>query len=317
MSNEIQIRDLDVVFRTESVEIHALRGVTVTLEPDRITGLIGESGSGKSVLAMSILRLLPEYAAVQGSIQYQGQELLTVPRSFLRTLRRKEIGLIPQNPSESLNPSRRIGPQAAECFEGDKKRKRERVLCCLASVGFAAPQKIMRQYPYQLSGGMKQRVLSLFGMRDGLRWIIADEPTKGLDASAIRQTSDSLKSLAGKGAGGMLVITHDLKLARTLCDEIAVFYEGELVEKGRTHEIFSEPLHPYTAGLLRAMPENGMYPMPPKGEVPVNGCLFCKRCSKKTERCGREHPQLYDTDHGRKVRCFFCGEGNGARGSCN
>lgn len=305
MSDEILIKNLDVVFHTEAAKVHAVRGVTLTLKPGKITGLVGETGSGKSVLAMSILRLLPDYAQISGEIVYQGDDLLKKPAASMQNVRRYEIGLIPQNPSEALNPSRRIAPQVRECFDGSRKAKLQWICNYLSAVGFHKPKELLSFYPYQLSGGMKQRVVSLFGMRDRLKWIIADEPTKGLDFTVLQQVRDSLERITRDRKKSMLVITHDLNLAMSLCDEVAVLYEGEIIERGTARDVFENPLHPYTAGLIKAMPQNGMNPMRPKGPVIWSRCPFYDRCPKSGENCAQAHPELHRYESDREVRCFL------------
>lgn len=305
MDETIEIRHLNVTFHTENGDVPAVKDVSLVLPYGKITGLIGETGSGKSVLASAILRMLPDYAEVSGSIQYQDKELLKAPAKTMRMLRRRQIGLIPQSPGESLNPSRRVMAQAAECFDGTRREKKETVWRHLAEQGFQNPKEISRAYPFQLSGGMKQRVISLFGMRKGLRWVIADEPTKGLDRVVYRQVYESLRGLAGNGSCGMVVITHDLTLAAKLCDELAVLYEGEIVEYGTAKELLQSPGHPYTKGLLASLPGNGMHAMPAKPTEPVKrGCLFADRCLQCTERCRNIHPELNVVSDERKVRCL-------------
>lgn len=304
MKDTIQIQHLDIVFQTRNAPVHALKDVSLTLLPNRITGIIGETGSGKSVMASAILRLLPDYARVTGEIRYQGQNLMELDPRKMRRIRRHHIGLIPQNPAESLNPSRKVLRQASECFDQCRKGNCQTVLHHLLSMGFSNPDQIASMYPYQLSGGMKQRIVSLFGMREQLRWIIADEPTKGLDTIVYQQVFQSLKKLAHSENYSMLVITHDLLLASRLCDDLVVLYEGEIVEKGKASEIISHPRHPYTRGLLRAMPQNGMHSMPAKGETPSEGCPFCGRCSVSTPQCKQIHPLLSTIKENLEVRCL-------------
>lgn len=305
MDETIEIRHLNVKFHTEHGDVPAVKDVSLILRYGIITGLIGETGSGKSVLASAILRMLPDYAEASGSIWYRGNELLEATAKMMRRIRRTQIGLIPQSPGESLNPSRRVIAQAAECFDGTRAEKTETVLQALRNQGFQSPGEVARAYPFQLSGGMKQRVISLFGMRKGLQWIIADEPTKGLDRVVYRQVYESLRNLSEKEGCGMVVITHDLTLAVKLCDELAVMYEGEIVEHGKAEEVLRFPLHPYTKGLLASLPENGMHAMPAKPTEPAaRGCLFAVRCPQCKDQCRKSHPELEEVIAGRKVRCL-------------
>lgn len=305
MDRAIEINHLSVVFHTESGQVHAVKDVSLTLKHGVITGLIGETGSGKSVMASAILRMLPFYAEVSGSIRYQGMEILEADHRTVRDLRRNHIGLIPQNPSESLNPARRILPQTAECFEGSRRERRNITYHNMEKMGLNNPEDTGRKYPFQLSGGMKQRAVSLFGMREQLDWMIADEPTKGLDMVVYQQVFESLQTLSRHGNRGMLVITHDLTLAVKLCDELAVLYEGEIVESGKAKEVLGYPQHPYTRGLLASLPQNGMHAMVAKPLEEVHGgCRFRPRCPLAGEKCTGYHPDLEETTLGRKVRCL-------------
>lgn len=304
MDGSIEVRNLDVVFHSGRQKVHALKHASITLQEGKITGLIGESGSGKSVLALSLLRLLPAYAEIQGEIRYRGRNLLTLSPEQMRSVRRSEIALIPQDPSESLNPSRRGLAQVRECFVGSGKYRRNRSLENLKKLGFADPGAIGKMYPYQLSGGMKQRVVSQFGMRDNISWIVADEPTKGLDTIVFEQVYETLHSLVADGKTSMLVITHDLLLAYKLCDELAVLYEGEIVEQGPAKEVLMHPKHPYTAGLIRSIPHAGMEAMDLKPDKNPAGCFFASCCPMAGDRCRSGAPELISLENQRKVRCF-------------
>ncbi len=304
MNDEIEIKDLDVTFQTDRISVHAVKNVSLSLKPNRITGLIGETGSGKSVMASAILRLLPDYAKIKGEITYQGKNLLQKTLGEMREIRRYQIGLIPQNPTEALNPSRKIYAQIGECFDQKGRSNYSSVLKLLQTMSFASPEQIGSMYPYQLSGGMKQRVVSLFGMREPLHWIIADEPTKGLDTIVYRQVFQSLQQLAQMKNRSMVVITHDLMLAERLCDDLAVMYEGQVIETGNASEILSNPFHPYTRGLIQSHPQNGMHPIPVKTAVTNGGCSFWSRCSMRQERCRKINPCLCSISDNRKVRCL-------------
>jgi len=307
-SNDIIIQNTTVHFAVSSVSVKAVDHVSATFRSGQITGLIGESGCGKSVLGLAILGLLPSYAQVSGDIFYCGINTVKASLRQLRTLRGRKIGLIPQNPNDSLNPVRRIGVQLDEALmivDKNKKSRRLKAESLLKSFGFDDPGRILRAYPFELSGGMQQRVLCAIGISCSPRWVLADEPTKGLDIDLREQVCQTLSSLKLHGVNGMIVITHDLVLAEKLCNCVAVMYSGEILEMGQ--DVLKIPLHPYTQAFLDSLPQNGMKPMlgiPPVPGESINGCKFATRCSHRTARCTTEKPDSYK--HGaRMVRCFL------------
>ena len=239
----IEIRNLHVTFKLPAMDVYAVDDVSISFQDGKITGIIGESGCGKSVLGLTLLGLLSPYAVVQGEILMD--ETVLTPESSRRLLGRK-IGLIPQNPSESLNPARTISFHLKEALmplKLSRRESRKRSLQLLQDFGFSNPTRILRAYPHELSGGMQQRVLCAIGTACSPQWILADEPTKGLDRDLRDQVLKTLLSLKHQGVESMLVITHDLSLARELCDSLAVMYAGQIVEKGE--RILENPLHPY------------------------------------------------------------------------
>ena len=233
--SDIEIRNLSVSFQDGGETVHAMEGVNAYFPAGSVTGLIGESGSGKSLLGMSILGLLSGQAKVEGTCMYKGMDLYRLPEKEMQEIRGKEISLIPQNPTESLNPIRRIGKQLTECMtvhgNKDKELANSRRDEFLRRFGFADPDRISRAYSFQLSGGMNQRVISAMGLMNRPKWAIADEPTKGLDAILRRQVYQVLKEISETDTEGMIVITHDIALAGVLCDRLMVLYYG-----GRGHE---------------------------------------------------------------------------------
>lgn len=318
MDENLRIEDAAVYFAVKGGIVRAVDHVSATFRAGEITGLIGESGCGKSVLGMAILGLLPDYACVEGSIWLDGQNLLALKAGQRRKLRGQRLGLIPQNPADSFNPVRRIRGQIEESLRVGKKQKQaagnteaagsgEAVQQLLEEFGFAKADaaRVGRSYPFELSGGMQQRAAAAMGTASNPEWILADEPSKGLDDALRRQLYQTLALVKERGAKGMLIITHDLELAATLCDSLAVMYSGEIVEMGK--EVLKDPLHPYTRGLLASLPQNGMHPM--KGSAPapneqIAGCKFAARCPAAQERCFLEKPDGYQYKD-RTVRCFL------------
>ena len=310
MSGGLLFDNLQVTFRLPGGQnIKAVDGVTLPVLKGQVTGLIGESGCGKSVLGMALLGLLPPYAAVEGTISLDGETL--TPQSARAKLGR-EIGLIPQNPADSLNPGRTVGAHLREALlplKLGRAAAKEKGLALLTAFGFAQPERIWKAYPHELSGGMQQRVLCAVGAACSPQWMLADEPTKGLDKHLLGQVLDTLKTLPEQGVESMLVITHDLELARALCHHVAVMYAGQVLEWGEN--VLSQPLHPYTCAFLDALPENGFQPMDgvaPRAGERLPGCPFAPRCPHCMSRCERERPPETQPQPGRRVRCFLYAE---------
>lgn len=306
MTQGLCVQALSVTFQLPGRNIRAVDGVTAHFPAGQITGLIGESGCGKSVLGLAVLGLLPPYAKVEGGLFLEGEAL----RGRRRDLGTR-IGLIPQNPSESLNPARTVAAHLQEALMPLRLSRREsrgRAGELLRSFGFDEPGPILGSYPHQLSGGMQQRVLCAIGSACSPAWILADEPTKGLDRELREQVRDTLLSLHERGASSMLVITHDLLLAREVCRSLAVMYAGQILEMGRN--VLERPLHPYTAAFLAALPQNGFQPIrgvaPRAGERPP-GCPFAPRCPYAKPRCAQQRPGEYQPEKGHIVRCFRYG----------
>ena len=312
MDSNITISGLPVKFRPAHGMVTAVENVNTVFEAGKITGLIGESGSGKSVLGMSLLQLLPNSAVIKGECLYRGNNLLRVRPEMIRSIRGKEIALIPQNPSESLNSVRRIKRQLTEAVTAhDKKKKNEaqqRAQELLQRFGFADPAEIMRRYSFQMSGGMNQRIISVLGLMGNPSWIIADEPTKGLDSILRKQVYQTLRDIAQHDTASMILITHDITLAERLCDNILVLYAGRVLEQGPAAEVLSNPQHPYTKGLIASQPSKGMHPIGgvmPEREGQMAGCNFYPRCRCALDRCAAACPAEYSCDNGSLARCFL------------
>lgn len=307
----LQIRNLKVMFNRRGRELMAVNQISMSLSPGRRVALVGETGCGKSVLALAVFGLLPVNTVVSGNIGGLGHEnLLALAPRAINALRGRRMVLIPQNPHGSLNPVYPVGKQVAETVRRISREKssniRQRVLELLSKTGFGNPEAMSARYPHQLSGGQAQRVMLAMGLAADPEIVIADEPTKGLDGEAALLSLNLIKICFEKAA--VLLITHDMKTAAD-CHEAAVMYAGELVEMGPAAEVLDEPLHPYGLGLMRAHPANGLHPIPgaapDPSEMPV-GCRFHPRCFKADIRCRREHPRL--SLHGRRfVRCFHAG----------
>ncbi len=300
----LEIEDLKVYFRTNAGKVKAVDGVSFEVKRGEKFTLIGESGSGKSVLAQAILRLLPKNAEVSGKVLFDGRNLIELGEEDMRKIRGREIAWIPQSQS-SLNPVLTVGFQCAEPviehFRMDRRSVFARVVRLFEFLGIGGSR--VKDYPHQFSGGMRQRVLVAMGISADPKLIIADEPTKGLDASKRSQIVELFEKVGDKT---MLIITHDLNFAENLADRIAVMYCGKIVEVSPAKEFFSEPLHPYSRGLLDSLPSRGLKPIKgfqPSMINPPKGCRFRDRCEFASERCKSEPPPT--NLNGRFVRCWL------------
>lgn len=270
----LKIRSLDIIYRTEQGEVRANRDICLDLYRGQTLGLIGETGCGKSTLARAVLRLLPPNTRISGEICFDNQQLLELDSESMRCLRGRQIALIPQSSGSCLNPSRRIGSQMAEsiCLHQRTPWSQawRQAAGHLRRLQIKQADRWLGSYPHQLSGGMQQRVMTALGMSGHPSLLIADEPTHGLDAVARYHVVENLRQLQLESGAAALVITHDLRLARHLCDHIAVMYAGEIVERGRCQQVLEDPRHPYTKSLLAALPGPGFGTVPvPAASLPV------------------------------------------------
>lgn len=311
MDTILEIKNLNVSFHRKDGLVKAVSDASLDIRKGTIFGLIGETGCGKSVLAHSVLQLLPSNAKVTGEIIYKGQDICSLSTEAIRKLRGREIGLIAQNPAEALNPLLKNGKQVLQPMLYHRKISRKLAwnesVELLASLDLPDPEQKMQEYPHQLSGEMKQRVLTALGIAGEPSLLIADEPTKGLDVLIRRQVVEVLRWLALSKGTTILLITHDVQVAAHLCDELAVMYAGEIIEQGCGSEILEKPLHPYTKGLIASLPCNGMNPIPGCSPSLVNlpqGCRFFERCPKAEQTCRHTAPELRKSLKGRKVRCI-------------
>ncbi len=308
----LEVGDLRVYFKTDFGVVRAVDGVSFEVRKGERFTLIGESGSGKSVLAQAILRLLPKNAKINGKIIFGGRDLLKLSEDEIRRIRGRRIAWIPQSQS-SLNPLLNVGFQCAEPLlehlRMDKNSAFAKVLKIFDFLGIGRNRA--KDYPHQFSGGMRQRVLVAMGISTNPKLIIADEPTKGLDASKREQIVELFRKIGYKT---MLIITHDLRFAEKIADRIAVMYCGKIMEISPVEEFFNEPLHPYSKGLLDSLPSRGLKPIrgfQPSMMNPPSGCRFRERCEFASERCRRE-PPLFNLN-GRSVRCWLYDGRSGAQ----
>ena len=321
MSTEalLSIRGLKTYFRVERGWVHAVDGVSFEIPPATIVGLVGESGSGKSVTGLSILRLVAvppgEYRG--GEIFYRGEDLLKLSPDKMRAMRGSEIAMIFQEPMTSLNPVFKIGDQISEVLEVhtqlNAQERRARVVELLNEVGIVSPEERCEQFPNQLSGGMRQRVMIAMALACKPALLIADEPTTALDVTIQAQILDLLSGLKEKYKMSVLLITHDLGVVAELTTQVLVMYAGRIVERGATGKVIEKPLHPYTAGLLASLPTVGQAAhrrlqtipgMVPDLIAPPRRCRFMERCPNAIERCGKEDPDLVELQPGQWAACF-------------
>ena len=294
---ELYTKDLCVRFATRSGDIPAVNHVSLAFSERQVTGIIGETGSGKSVLGLSILGLLQSNASVTGQIFLGERELTALSERELCTVRGREIALVAQNPATSLNPSVRVGRQIEEVFRLAGKSTpdcRRLTLELLRQMAFSDPKQIAGAYPFELSGGMRQRVLTAIAVAARPQWLIADEPTKGLDAVVRNQVYDTFCMVRDQYRVGFIVITHDLLLARKFCERIVVMYCGRVLETNAARELFEHPRHPYTQGLIASLPHLGMKPMAgfsPAFTDQPSGCVFHPRCPYAEARCRHTEPK--------------------------
>ena len=318
MSELLEIQHLNVSFQNGGAETQVISDLSLSLGPKETLGIVGESGSGKSVTSLAVMRLLPPRTSrVSGKILFHGQDLLSLSEREMESVRGNRIAMIFQEPMTSLNPIHPIGKQIAESVllhdrKATKKQAMARALELLELCGIPDPQQRMKEYPHQLSGGMRQRVMIAIALACDPDLLIADEPTTALDVTIQAQILDLMKDIKRSRDTSIIMITHDLGIVYDFCDKVAVFYTGEVVEYAPVKALFDHPLRPYTEGLIQAIPRLG-HPtrrldaiegmVPDAGDMP-QGCHFHPRCKYATERCRQEHPALVERPDGRCVRCF-------------
>jgi oligopeptide/dipeptide ABC transporter ATP-binding protein len=323
----LSVRNLETTFAVRNSTIKAVRDVSFDLRPGEILGVVGESGSGKSATVNSLLRLLPPppTAVTTGSVVYGGEDLLTVPARRLRAIRGKEISMIFQDPSTSFNPVQTIGWQIAEAIKVHDRRisrtaVRARVIELLTMVGVPSPQVRFGQFPHEYSGGMRQRAMIAMALANSPKIIIADEPTTALDVTIQAQILDLLEKVRTETQAATILITHDLGIIAEVADRVLVMYAGKIVESGQVREVFTDPQHPYTLGLLASLPriDTAMEELlsipgqPPSMSSPPSGCAFHVRCklTQGRDRCRQEQPALTAAggSGGHLAACHFSDE---------
>lgn len=315
----IEVKGLSVSFFTDDGEVPAVDDIDFYVNEGEVLGIVGESGCGKSVTSLSVMGLIPSPPGkvTGGEILLNGEELTLASEKRMRQIRGNDIAMIFQEPMTSLNPLFTIGSQLMDATlihkRGNKKQAKKRAIDMLKLVGLPRAEEMMNDYPHQLSGGMRQRVMIAMAMVCDPKLLIADEPTTALDVTIQAQILKLMKQLNEELNTAIMLITHDLGVVAETCERVVVMYAGKIVENGLAKDIFKDPQHPYTRGLIQSVPDmrrkqERMYSIP--GNVPrpgsiKQGCRFASRCEFAFDRCFQEDPPLYNTADGRSTRCFL------------
>ena len=320
----LEVSDLSVRFDSDEGRVHAVDRMSFTLDRGEVLGIVGESGCGKSVTVMSILRLLPQTATVTGSALFLGQDLLTLPQSRLRRVRGREISFVFQEPMTSLNPVFTVGRQIGEVLRKhlglSRAAARRKTIELLRLVRIPAPERRIDEYPHQLSGGMRQRVMIAMALACDPKILIADEPTTALDVTIQAGILDLMRELRERIETAIVLITHNLGVVADIADRVIVMYAGRKAEEAPVRELFARPQHPYTIGLMGAIPRpgevletNGRHRLqeipgrvPSLSEVP-QACAFADRCPRADDLTRSQQPELREVRPGHRVACFHPG----------
>ena len=315
----LEVNNLRVSFRTYNGKVQAVRGIDFKLFEGETLAIVGESGSGKSVTTKAILGILPKNSIIEeGEILYKGDDLTKYKEKDFYKIRGKEISLIFQDPLSALNPIMKIGKQITEALvlreHMTKEQAKKRAIELMEMVGIPRPEERFEQYPFQFSGGMRQRIVIAIALASNARIMICDEPTTALDVTIQAQIMDLIVDMNRKLQMGVMLITHDLAVVAETCQRVIVMYLGQIVEEGSVEDIFDRPIHPYTRGLMASVPRldtgrsERLYQI--KGTVPLlsqipEGCRFAPRCPYATEECSRKMPELKSFGNGQKARCLM------------
>jgi oligopeptide/dipeptide ABC transporter ATP-binding protein len=315
----LEVEDLHTEFETVAGSVRAVDGISYTVDEGETVGIVGESGCGKSISALSILRLIPQPPGriTQGRVRFEGRDLLALSEAEMRQVRGGRIGMVFQEPMTSLNPVLTIGLQLCESMELHLKLTREqaraRAVELLGLVGISEPERRLRQYPHHLSGGMRQRAMIALALSCKPKLIIADEPTTALDVTIQAQILELMKDLTKRFGVALVIITHNLGVVARYADRVNVMYAGRIVESGTASQIYHHPVHPYTVGLLRSVPRldrprtSRLIPIdgqPPDLSRRIQGCAYRPRCAYAVERCAHEAPLLEPAGEGHVCACF-------------
>ena len=314
----LEVNDLHTSFFTPAGEVKAVNGVSFYLDHGKVLGIVGESGSGKSVTAYSIMQILEKTGKiVSGSIKFNGQELVDAGEKVMKTIRGNKISIIFQDPMTSLNPTYTIGKQLMEAImlhtPRNRKQARERAIEMLQLVNINEPEKRMKQYPFEFSGGMRQRIMIAMALACEPDILIADEPTTALDVTIQAQILELMQSLQKELGMAIIMITHDLGVVAQMCDEVIVMYAGSICEQGTADEIFYNPKHEYTKGLMRSIPtvDNDDEKLEPITGTPIDllnmpkGCPFAPRCEAAMKVCLRERCQRMQINDMHQAACWL------------
>ena len=329
--NRLEVKDLTVRFGSAKQAVTIIRDLNFSVARGETLGIVGESGSGKSVTSLAIMRLLsPVNSLVEGKIELEGTDLLALPAKDMVGIRGNDISMIFQEPMTSLNPIKTCGKQIMEPMflhtSISKEEAKAKAVELLRLCGIPDPEQRFHEYPHQMSGGMRQRIMIAMALACNPKLLIADEPTTALDVTIQAQVLEMMKDLRDKSNTAMLLITHDLGVVAQVCDEVAIIYAGEIVEYGAIRDIFKNYHHPYTEGLFGSIPKlnedvDRLSPIPGLMADPMNlpaGCSFCSRCKYATERCQTEKAGLTELGNGHYVKCFHAeqvaGKGGAAHG---
>ena len=314
----LEVRDLHTAFTTPAGTVNAVNGISFNLERGKVLGIVGESGSGKSVTAYSIMQILEKNGKiVSGSVKIDGQELVNAGEKVMKTVRGNKISIIFQDPMTSLNPTYTVGHQLVEAIllhtNRNKKQAWDRAVEMLRLVNINEPEKRMKQYPFEFSGGMRQRIMIAMALACEPDILIADEPTTALDVTIQAQILELMKSLQEELGMAIIMITHDLGVVAQMCDEVIVMYAGSICEQGTADEIFYNPRHEYTKGLMRSIPtvNNDDEKLEPISGTPIDllnmpkGCPFAPRCDAAMKICLRERCERMEINENHAAACWM------------